>query len=68
MSGNNCAFIMPAYSISDGKTLELKQNWSCMYGPLDKGLYRLVKSVDFDSDVPIDENDKFYIWVEFEIE
>ena len=65
---NNCAFNLPAYSVTPDKPLELKQDWSCMYGELEKGYYRLVKDVDFDSDRPIDEDDIYYIWVEFEIE
>ena len=68
MSGNNCGFNLPAYYVTPDKPLELKQDWSCMYGKLGKGLYRLVKDVNFESDIPIDENDKFYIWAEFEIE
>ena len=68
MSGNNCGFNLPAYYVTPDKPLELKQDWSCMYGKLGKGLYRLVKDVNFESDIPIDENDKFYIWTEFEIE
>ena len=67
-SKNNCGFILPAYGVSPDKPLELTQNWSCFYGELDKGLYRLVKNVDFESDIPVDENDSYYIWVEFEIE
>lgn len=67
-TGKNCAFNLPAYYVTPDKPLELKQDWSCMHGELDKGLYRLVKDAFFDSDIPIDENDIFYIWVEFEIE
>ena len=64
----NCAFNAIGYILMPGKDLELKQDWSCFYGELDKGLYRLVKDVDFTSDRPIDNNDMYYIWVEFEIE
>ncbi len=67
-TGKNCAFNSPAYVVKPDKPLELKQNWSCEHGELDKGLYRLIKNVDFDCDIPIDENDIFYIYVEFEIE
>lgn len=63
-----CAFNMPAYGLRMGETRELKQDWSCMYGHLDKGIYRLVKYIDFDSDIPITPDDVFYAWVEFEIE
>lgn len=68
MSGDNCGFNMPAYGVSPDKPLELYQDWSCMYGSLSKGIYRLVKDVDFTSDIPIDDNDRFFVWVEFEIE
>ena len=65
---DNCAFNLPAFWVTPDKPLELKQDWSCMYGELDKGLYRLVKNVFFDSDTPIDENKTFYISVEFSID
>lgn len=65
---NHCAFNAIAYIIEKDKSLELNQNWSCMYGKLNKGLYRLVKKVFFDSDIPVDESKVFYISVEFEIE
>lgn len=68
MSGDNCYFILPAYSVTPGKPRELYQDFSCMYGKLPKGTYRLVKDVNFDSDTPIDEKDYYYIWVEFSIE
>ena len=64
----NCAFKLPAYSAAPGRPLVLNQNWSCMYGELSKGLYRIVKDADFDIDRPIDETKLFYIWAEFEIE
>lgn len=68
MSGDNCGFILPAYSVTLNKPRELYQDFSCMYGKLSKGQYRLVKDVDFDSDTPIDEKNTYYIWVEFSIE
>ena len=67
-TGKECAFILPAYRVEKNKSLELKQDWSCEHGELEKGLYRLVKHVSFESDRPITEDDKYYIWVEFEIE
>ena len=66
--GNNCGFNLPAYDATPDKPLELKQDWSCMYGSLNKGLYRIVKDAFFTSDAPNNESDKFYIWVEFEID
>lgn len=68
MSGDDCYFILPAYSVTPGKPRELYQDFSCMYGKLSKGQYRLVKDVDFDSDTPNDEKNTYYIWVEFSIE
>ena len=67
MSGNNCGFNLPAYSVTPDKPLELVQDWSCIYGELSKGTYRLVKNVSFKSDKPITEKDNYFIWVEFEI-
>ena len=64
----NCAFNLPAYGASPSKPLELRQDWSCMYGELSKGLYRIVKDVFFESDIPVTEDDMYYLWVEFEIE
>ncbi len=46
----------------------MKLDWSYIYGELDKGIYRIVKRVSFASDIPISDNDKFYIWTEFEID
>lgn len=68
MSGDNCGFNLIAYGASPDNPLELRQDWSCLYGSLPKGIYRLVKNVSFDSDRPIDNADTYYIWVEFEIE
>ena len=64
----NCAFNMIGYTLVKGKKRELSQGWSCFYGELDKGYYRIVKHVSFESDRPISEDDVFYIWAEFEIE
>lgn len=67
LPNNNCGFNDIAYVAKQGEFREFKHDWSCMYGSLDKGLYRLVKDVFFESDIPIDDDDKYYIWVEFEI-
>ncbi len=66
--GNNYAFNDMAYYVSDNGKLEMKQDWSHIYGSLDKGLYRIVKDVFFESDIPISDDDIYYIWTEFEIE
>ena len=66
--GNNCGFNMPAYGSSPDKPLELKQDWTCMYGSLDKGLYQIIKTATFDSDRPITEDNIFYISTEFIID
>ena len=64
-TGNKCTYNMIAYPLSINKPLELKQEWSCEHGELEKGAYRLVKYMSFEHD-NISFN-KFYIWVEFEI-
>ena len=46
----------------------MEQNWDCMYGSLEAGTYRLVKDISLQSDIPITDNDKKYISVEFVIE
>ena len=46
----------------------MSQYWNHMYGKLDKGIYRIVKNVSFESDIPINEDSVYYIWAEFEIE
>ena len=65
---DDCAFNLPAYSVTPDHPLELKHDWEKMYGNLSKGLYRLVKDVSFESDIPISEEDEYYIWVEFSID
>jgi len=65
---DNCGFNLPAYSATPDKPLEIKQDWTCMYGSLDKGTYKIVKDADFDSDRPIDEDDIFYLSTEFVID
>lgn len=62
--GNNCAFNMIGYNSSPDKPLVLNQNWSCMYGKLDKGKYQLIKDAIFSTYNPSNP----YISVEFEIE
>lgn len=67
-TGNTCAFNMIAYNLVKNTPREIKQDFSCEYGELTKGLYRLVKHVSFNSDRPIDEDSIFYIWAEFSID
>ena len=57
-----------AYYVDENGILEMEQNWDYIYGPLDKGTYRLVKDVLFNADTPITKDDIYYIWVEFEID
>ena len=66
-SGINYGFNSIAYYVNDNGILELNQNWSHMYKKLDSGIYRIVKDVFFESDIPVVDN-MFYIWCEFEIE
>ena len=67
-SKNNYGFTLMAYYVDENGILEMKQNWDYIYGPLNKGTYRLVKDVSFDADTPITKDDIYYIWVEFEID
>ena len=67
-TGKECVFKLPAYEANSTEVFELKQDWSCMNGKLEKGIYRLVKDVYFDVDRPVNDHNKYNIWVEFEIE
>jgi len=64
---DNYGFNSMAYYTNYNGVLEMYQDWSHIYGKLDKGKYRLVKDVFYESDIPITEEDKYYIYVEFEI-
>ena len=66
--GNNYGFNSMAYYVDENGVLEMKQDWSYIYGELDNGIYRLVKDAFFESSSPLDEYNKYYIWTEFEIE
>ena len=66
-TGKNCGFDAIGYVLKPKETRKLKQDWSCSYNTLEKGLYRIVKDVFFDSDTPVDKGDQFTISVEFEI-
>ena len=48
------------YLVGEDNKLEMKQDWSRLYGKLDKGNYRLVKNIYRD-------NQFLYISVEFDI-
>jgi len=65
---DNCAFNLIGYNINAQKPLVLEQNWERLYGNLSKGEYRLVKDAFMNSETPINEDDIFYIWVEFSID
>lgn len=65
---NNYGFDDMAYYVDENGKLELEQNWEYIYGKLNKGIYRIVKDVAFESDVPITPEDIYYIWTEFEIQ
>lgn len=67
-TGKNYAFNDMAYYVDEHGILEMKQDWTYMYGELSKGRYRIVKGVFFDMDIPISDEDKINIWQEFEIE
>ncbi len=63
-----CAFNEMAYHANNEGILEMKQNWECMYGSLEKGTYKLVKDTFLTKNTPITESDKQYISIEFTIE
>lgn len=65
---NNYGFNDMAYYVDENGKLELEQNWEYIYGKLNKGIYRIVKDVAFESDIPITPEDIYYIWTEFEIQ
>ncbi len=67
-TGENYGFNAMAYFVDENGILEMNQNWTHIYGTLPKGIYRLVKNVFFESDISIEEKDKFFVWTEFEIE
>ena len=65
---DNCVFNLIGYNINAKKPLVLEQNWERLYGNLSKGEYRLVKDAFMNSETPVNEDDIFYIWVEFSID
>jgi len=67
-TGENYGFNAIAYYKDENGLLEMHQNWEHIYGSLPKGRYRIVKNVFFDSDIPVDKEDIFYISEEFIIE
>lgn len=56
-----------AYYVDENGILEMNLNWEYIYGKLDKGIYRVVKRVFLESDIPVGPEDEYYIWTEFEI-
>lgn len=67
MLEGNHAFNSMAYSVDENRKLEMSQNWELMYGKLEKGIYRIVKNVTFESDTPNVSENQYIIWQEFEI-
>ena len=64
---DNCYFNDIGYVIKSNEPKELYCDWTRMYGKLSKGEYRLVKDIDFNSEIPTIDNDETSIWVEFSI-
>ncbi|HOO67763.1 MAG TPA: hypothetical protein PLC53_00120 [Bacilli bacterium] len=60
---DNYAWDLIGYMVDDNNTLELVQEWEWLYGELDNGEYRLVKSTS----VPL-EKVNHYFSVEFKID
>ena len=63
-----CGFNDMAYYSTPDKPLEIRQDFSCLYGELSPGTYRLVKDAIFSLDHVDDNSNIFTIWVEFEID
>ena len=68
LPGKDCVFNDIGYIAELNKPKELKQDWEYCLGKLSKGTYRLVKEVSFNSDVPIDSDNIYYMWTEFTID
>lgn len=65
---NDYGFNEIAYYANNGNGLELEQDWKYIYGSLEKGIYRLIKTTFKQSDTPTTEkSQKYYISVDFEI-
>lgn len=65
----NYGFDDIGYTLNKEKKLELKQDWSYIYGELPEGEYRLVKYVFNNNEGTIPkEDDKLYFFVEFSID
>ena len=58
-------FTMEAYSLKAKKSKEIEIGWKFNYGKLLPGKYRVIKDVFPSKDLPIEENDMFYIAAEF---
>ena len=67
LPNKDCVFNDIGYTLEKGKPRELEQNWSYCLGDLSKGSYRIVKDIIFDSDVPVEDNNTYYIWTDFDI-
>ena len=66
---DNCIFNLPGYSASPKKPLEIKQDWSKLYGELPKGFYRIVKDAYFNTSYDkFNANNVYKIWCEFSID
>lgn len=66
-TGENYGFNAMAYYADENGYLEFNQNWEHMYKELTPGKYRLVKDIFFEKDIPINDDKKHYIAVEFTI-
>lgn len=64
---NDLTFVSIGYTIRLKETKQIKVNWKHYYGRLSSGKYRIIKDVFRNIGIPIDENDNYYIAVEFTI-
>ena len=65
---NDCAINDIGYVLSSNNSREIKLNWEKLYGELPRGSYRIVKSVSFISNLPVESDDTYFIWTEFYID
>ncbi len=56
-----------AYHLNSNEKVEETVNFNYHYKNLGKGVYRIVKSLHNNNDIPITESEEKYIFIEFEI-
>lgn len=59
-------FTLPAFTLESGETKEIKIGWKNGYGKLAKGIYRIIKDVDYAKEEG--DYEKIYVAAEFTID